>query len=496
MKNILSFLLLILFANISFAQSLDDALRYSQSDLSGTARYVSMGGAFGALGGDLSSIADNPASTGVFMFSEVNITPSLYHSNNNTSFLGNSTTDNKSNFNINNFAFVGSFNIKDQTSDWKSINYAFTYKRLDNYHQNIYAEGQNTQNSITDYFADKAEGTRLGDIRYNFDASYLGDNAYDTYLINPDNDVVDNTSYHSSYDSFGQTQIHSMSTEGRKDIRSFSIGANYDNKLYIGASLDYSSIEYSFASTFREQDDQASIDDFTKMQYKEEFSTSGFGYAFKVGLIYRPLKWLRLAYSFHTPINYNLTDTYSHSIESWGIPDVDGIKGYQSAVSTIGVYDYNIITPLKMMGALGIVINKKAIIGLEYEYLDYSTSKIRSIDSGDEFTQTNLMINDSLKLAHNVKIGFEYRLGNLSLRTGVSYFDSPYRTKETNENAYTIYYNAGIGFNYDYYYLDFAYSLGQSNYNQYAYQTSFSETEPYDITQTTQKLMVTFGLRF
>lgn len=42
-----------------FAQGEMDAYKFSQYDLSGTARYLGMGGAFGALGGDISAMGGN-----------------------------------------------------------------------------------------------------------------------------------------------------------------------------------------------------------------------------------------------------------------------------------------------------------------------------------------------------------------------------------------------------------------------------------------------------
>ena len=56
------------------AQSAVDAYNLSQSDLRGTARFMSMGGAFTALGGDLSTLSQNPAGIGVYRKSEVGIT--------------------------------------------------------------------------------------------------------------------------------------------------------------------------------------------------------------------------------------------------------------------------------------------------------------------------------------------------------------------------------------------------------------------------------------
>ena len=50
-------------SSVSFSQSLgyeDLAILFSQNDNNGTARFTSMSGAFGALGGDISSLNINP----------------------------------------------------------------------------------------------------------------------------------------------------------------------------------------------------------------------------------------------------------------------------------------------------------------------------------------------------------------------------------------------------------------------------------------------------
>src|SRR5450756_860953 len=86
--SLLIFAALSMFAGVK-AQNEEDALRYSQLFYGGTARFMSMGGAFTALGGDLSGISLNPAGTGVFRSSEFSLTPQLFY--NNTSSLWNSS---------------------------------------------------------------------------------------------------------------------------------------------------------------------------------------------------------------------------------------------------------------------------------------------------------------------------------------------------------------------------------------------------------------------
>ena len=49
---------LLLSGGAVFAQGEMDAYKFSQYDLSGTARYLGMGGAFGALGGDISAMGE------------------------------------------------------------------------------------------------------------------------------------------------------------------------------------------------------------------------------------------------------------------------------------------------------------------------------------------------------------------------------------------------------------------------------------------------------
>ena len=68
---------LLLSGAAAFAQNAYDALKFSEQYLEGTARSVAMGNAFTALGGDMGGITVNPASSAVYRYSEVVITPSL-----------------------------------------------------------------------------------------------------------------------------------------------------------------------------------------------------------------------------------------------------------------------------------------------------------------------------------------------------------------------------------------------------------------------------------
>jgi len=492
MKIIFSFILSFL-TLLSFSQSIDDALRYSKSGLFGSARYVSMGGAFGALGGDISAISDNPASLGVFMYSEFDLTTSIFDVYTDTRYLGFNSYDNKTTFHLDNIGFVGVAKLNN--NDWKVLNYGFSYKKTNNYNQNIYAQGTNNNNSITDYFANAANGTTLNDLDNNYDNAYLGDNAYQTFLIDPITNNPNNTEYKTAYNNYGELQINNIKNSGYKSDYAFSLGTNYRDKLYFGMSFNYSDLKYTYVSHFKEQDHSKTIDNFKAMEYIDKYTTEGYAYGFKIGIIVRPVKWLRMAYSFHTPVSYRLNDNYNHVIQSWGVED-KGVVFNPTAQSSYGYYEYEIYTPAKMMGALGIIIGKVATIGIEYEYLDYSSSRIKSYTYGSDFSNENSLIKQRLKAGHNAKIGLEYRLGQISLRSGVSYFDTPYRPAEVNNKAYTIYYNGGLGVNMGYFYTNFAYSHGQTTSYYFPYQIDGQEVEPYKINKNTNSYIATLGVRF
>ena len=62
---------LLLFSFFVSAQNEEDALRFSRQTPFGSARVTAMGGAFGALGGDLTTLSTNPGGIGVFRKSEI-----------------------------------------------------------------------------------------------------------------------------------------------------------------------------------------------------------------------------------------------------------------------------------------------------------------------------------------------------------------------------------------------------------------------------------------
>ena len=134
-KLLFTLLSVSLFYN-SNAQTEIDALRYSQNNIVGTARFSAMAGAYGALGADFTTLSYNPAGIGFYQFSELTFTPSIGNVVATTYFGGGKNEDEKFHSNFSNFGYVVS--SSKSGNEWKRINLAFGYNRTANYKKRTY----------------------------------------------------------------------------------------------------------------------------------------------------------------------------------------------------------------------------------------------------------------------------------------------------------------------------------------------------------------------
>ncbi len=85
------------------------------------------------------------------------------------------------------------------------------------------------------------------------------------------------------------------------------------------------------------------------------------------------------------------------------------------------------------MLSMATVLNQKAIVSVDYEYVNYQNANISEIEddyNGSMEQTTNQDIEDYLRATHNFRVGAEYRFNSLfSLRAGYAFWDSPTTTK-------------------------------------------------------------------
>ena len=481
---------------VGFSQNDLEALRYSQSFLGGTARSIGMGGAFGALGGDFISLSINPAGIGMYRSKEFTITPTFHHDMTTSTFLGTQIDERRYNFHLNNLGLVMSFPLGGSSS-WRYVNLGIGYNALDNYYQDIVMEGVNHNSSITDRFVWDAAGL------YNDELSSFGAGlAWDTWLISESDSTglnygsVLNDYGNSSY-AFGQNQRRVIQSTGTKGEYMLSVGANYNDKLFIGATFGISRIDFFQEVSHVEEDLDGTVPDLDNLYFYTNLKTQGTGFTFKIGATYRPIELLRIGAAVHLPTYYKMDDDYYSYMEAvYDSPRSLDTLGYTtySAESPDGYYEYELNTPFKFIGSVAVQIKKFAIISLDYEYIDYSTARLKNGSDGDNFTHANEDIDNFFQPVSNIRIGSEFRLGMFSLRGGYAYYGKPYVSGEMNENSNYSFITGGIGFRTKTISMDLAYQYGLHEEQYLMY--NMSELAETTLKTNQNKFMITVGYRF
>lgn len=464
MKKTLSILgALILASMTTFAQNETDALRFSMTNPGGTARFAGLGGAFGALGGDFSALSINPAGIGIYRSSELSLTPALGYHQTETSYFDQSELDMKYSFNLNNFGVVLSLPVGSQLNEggWKYVNIGLGINRHNNFNSRWIAEGYNQQNSLMTDMLDQAFSE--GSVE-NLDDFSTG-LAWDTYLLDIDNDGY----FFVDMENGNVLQRQETNTSGH--IREFtaSVGANYNDRIYIGATVGIPSVRYKEENIFIERDINNTNDFFNSLTYKYSHETSGNGVNFKLGTIVRISDMFRLGLALHTPTFFNLDENYSASMRSDLNLDPDEYPDYTEeakyAESPNGVFEYDLQTPLKAVGSLGIILGQAGLLSLDYEYVDYTKSRLRSSDYS--FSAENKAITNNLAAQHNIRLGGEISLNPMFLRAGYSLSTNPYHQDVNDATRSAL--SFGLGMRDKDYFIDFAYTFSIFSEDYYPY---------------------------
>lgn len=225
-KKITLLAALLCLAGASQAQYLEDAMRFSQPEYGGSARFRAMGNASTSLGGDLSSITGNPAGLGFFNNSDAGISLNYFNDTNKTDYYGTSSTSSADRIALNQAGVVFHMPVRSRNTGWLNFNIGIGYTRTNDFNSNIDFVGENNNSSYTDFLADAS--TSPADY-----GAFFEDWGFESYLVD------NNGTYY--YPTTSETTTNS---QGNRDIRkgsqyqtNFSFGANYNNTLYIGASV-------------------------------------------------------------------------------------------------------------------------------------------------------------------------------------------------------------------------------------------------------------------
>ncbi len=498
-KYIYHVLLTCTYTIIINAQSMQDALRYARPELTGTARYMSMGGAFNALGGDFSAINDNPAAGGVFVDSEFNFTLNTNNNQIKSNYLGNENKINSENSNINQFGVV--LVLKNTNGgDLFKLSFAYNYQRTHNYEYKFRASGVNKNSGLDDYFLGFANGVQYGRIKtYDNETlsesyEFLGNNfgfatqqaflGYQSYIINPLDDIDLNNIYSSNSNPQNQAVDHDffISNSGQNGKHSFNISGQFKDNLYLGINLNSYYMEFRRIDRLTEFN-YGSESDFISTIFENDLNTVGSGFSFQLGSIYK-FNSLRVGFSYQSPVWFNFTDELVQYIETSKTNGFDVVDP-----RIINIYEYSLKIPSIFSVGLAKVFGSKGLLSLQYDLTNFSNLKFNVADGDINFINQNNKIERSLKSAGILKLGGEYRVSRLSFRGG--YYNQQSINNITNDVSYGF--SFGLGYDLGGSLLN----IGILNHNIKKSETIYQEglTDIIDLTNRKKQFFISLAFK-
>jgi len=303
------------------AQNISDALRYSEDEIQGTARFRALSGAFGALGGDMSAVSINPAGSAIFNSSNVSFSLISNNKNNDVSYFNGSNSSSNSQIDLNQIGAAFVLANRNQKTNWNKLVLGFSYDKTSNYEDDWVANGSNSK-SIDNFFLHPTlsyeiplgilklqEGEYIEEAYADIGSSY-GYEAQQAFLgywagiidpVNMDNDTNDdnidyisNTSDGSANEVFNQT--HNYSATGYNGKFSFNIASQYNDNLYFGLNLNSHFIDYKRFTGFSETNSNQNTP-VNSMIFNNWLKTTGTGFSFQLGTIAKLSDEFRLGLS-------------------------------------------------------------------------------------------------------------------------------------------------------------------------------------------------------
>lgn len=492
MKRIL-YIVLLAFPMFVTSQNMYNITNLLENDPSGTARFISMGGSMGALGGDLSVMGTNPAGTAVYRSSDFNIT-GVYDIINIKSKFGNESQ--KAGYDavdLGNMGFVIACDI--EASPIKYLNFGGNFRRKSNLRNNFSMAGLSDKYSQQDviyslynqnrFDADAITSEMYSDFNYN----WLSLLAFDTGLSDVEGRIIPPTDFN-----------YYSEERGNLDVLDMNLSANINDRVYVGATLGCYVLDYSRYSYYGEYDYYGKI-----YSLENYYNVKGLGYDFKLGAIFRPFQYspFKIAAFIHTPVLYKLQDISSAIMEG---PYGDVYDTYNEDCYGDDLYvSYSLSTPWRFGAALSYTFGKYLALNAEYEYADASGTSFTNGDDIDRAQNEEIAYN--LKSQHTVRLGAEFTIKKFAVRAGYNYISAPF-----NRSAYKWMDNATIvdtateymnkfgknvltfggGYVAKSFYFDIAYMYQRQNAEFYPYSAAPTTT----LVTNSHSLVAGIGLRF
>lgn len=512
-------------ASIANAQDtyLNDRLT-ATDDVNGSARYVGMGGAMGALGADLSVISSNPAGMALYRKNDIGLTfgAVIPNKSNGWNTAEGRTYDNKlAKASFDQIGIVWSLNTGGQKL--KYANFGFNYQKKANYNMGFYADNPNLNGlSQMDLLAELAQAG------YDTNDNLAGESVDYEYLSK------DDQGYYNPYR--GENSFYTRHQWGSLQAFDLNFSFNFKDRFYTGLTLGIDNVDYKSWSSYEEcnSDRAGNLGDY--ILYNDRV-IDGVGVNVKLGFIARPIAEspLRLGLAIETPTWYRMKSSTLFDL-------TDLIRNTRTDAEPETYLEYNVRTPWRVRLSAGSTVDKYLAWGVEYEFANTSKTSMGYPDYPDDgyhnsFASTkdkamNDLTKDVLRAQHTIKAGLEVKpIDAVAIRVGYNFVSSRYKdnptydqysldSKAMNYSTCTDYMTLGaanivtfgVGYQYKKFYTNLAYKYRVQNAKYYAFDTSFTDPagqfatdnpdlaggtiDPVDVPLHRHQLMLSVGLKF
>ena len=527
---------------VSMAQTPYMNENYMPTDLIGSARYVGMGGALGALGADLSAGSANPAALGLYRRSDASLSFSVLTQGEKPDLNAD-----KTHMSFDQMGFVVSIPIMGKAV--KFVNFGANYQKRVNFNNAFIADnmqlgGLSQTQQMADILNNTQYSTPLADLMYNaclVNPVYIRDGQNNVQV---DADNLPMYDYYNALES--EWNNYDRVTEGGIAGYDFNVSMNIKDRVYLGFTLGVNDVDYYSYSTYREfgtvSNGTVSIPDVENYTLYNTQHVSGYGVNVKLGAIVRPIanSPFRIGLAVETPTFYHLESYTSYSIDSPlyedenydVVLDQDGAGNfvYTNYLPDVDLASLplKITTPWKVRVSLGHTVGTYLALGAEYEYANYGKTKQGYDDVnydawGYSYGSTvhdpdmDAMHKSTLRGSHSFKFGMEMNLtDNVAFRLGYNYYSSMFKkgatldqTGESPAFGYqttTDYMNkgdvniftAGLGWRGRHFYADVAYKYRMQSGDFYAFDDTYLNRQltPIDVKLDTHQVFFSIGYKF
>ncbi|MFM7852429.1 MAG: OmpP1/FadL family transporter [Flammeovirgaceae bacterium] len=530
---------------------IEQALLFSRQNAGGSARIQGMGGAQVALGGDFSSALSNPAGLGMYNRNEFSITPALtFHnaSGNYTTYevqqnnvvpnLSNSSASG-TNLSLPGLSIVFGAGKNTEREPFYGGTFAITLNRVNDFNGSMQYQGQNNGSSIINYFLEVSEGYTKDQFDPRFDPNTSpigkGDNVntpaflgYENYLFGPK--TSNGTSYFSDLYGGVPFQKEVINTSGSQNQWNLSYGANFMDKIFLGAGLGIMSVRYEYEKTYSEDFSGQTTGEFLNqcvgcfntMRLSENRSTTGSGINLTLGALFKPINILQFGISYVTGTSYQLTDVYNSTMKSsWNNFDYFGNPARPlvapgsskppnlndvSSKTLDDPVNYSMTTPGRFTFGSTVFIEKKGFVTVDIEMVNYNNASTNGFSeqfysvSIDADQDVNRVVSSRFTSATNIRLGGEYRYKNFRFRAGYNVMGNPYANRPLNRINYSLTnlssISGGVGYRTAKFFVDMAVVQTQGSGYYLPYAISNFPSPHYDYDKSATRIMFTVGVPF